>query len=87
MTHTINSNKNLVSIDITQMHTQMRKSPRGEKESGKEMRRDRDQKKRKKTKQNLKKKSINKLKIKKIKNKINIKSNKNLMILSCKYKI
>ena len=44
MTHTINSNTNLLSIDITQSHTQMRKSPRGEKESGKEMRRDREQK-------------------------------------------
>ena len=40
MTHTINSNTNLLSIDITRTHTQMRKSPRGEKESGKEMRRD-----------------------------------------------
>ena len=42
MTHTINSNTNLLSIDITRTHTQMRKSPRGEKESGKEMRRDRE---------------------------------------------
>ena len=41
MTHAINSNTNLLSIDITKMHAQMRKSPRGEKESGKEMRRDR----------------------------------------------
>ena len=39
MTHTINSNTNLLSIDITRTHTQMRKSSRGEKESGKEMRR------------------------------------------------
>ena len=44
MTHAINSNTNLLSIDITRTHTQMRKSPRGEKESGKEMRRDRDKK-------------------------------------------
>ena len=42
MTHAINSNTGLLSIDyITRTHTQMRKSPRGEKESGKEMRRDR----------------------------------------------
>ena len=37
MTHAINSNTNLLSIDITRTHTQRRKSPRGEKESGKEM--------------------------------------------------
>ena len=42
MTHTLSSNTNLISIDITRMDTQMRKSPRGEKESGKEMRRDRE---------------------------------------------
>ena len=42
MTHTINSNTNLLSIDITRTHTQIRKNLRGEKESGKEMRRDRD---------------------------------------------
>ena len=30
------------------MHTQMRKSPRGEKESGKEMRRERDRKEKRK---------------------------------------
>ena len=41
MTHAINSNTNLLSIDITRTHDQMRRSPRGEKESGKEMRRDR----------------------------------------------
>ena len=41
MTHAINSNTNLLSIDITRMHTQMREGSRGEKESGKEMRRDR----------------------------------------------
>ena len=41
MTHAINSNKNVLSIDITRMRTQIRKSLRGEKESGKEMRRDR----------------------------------------------
>ena len=45
MTHAINSNTNLLSIDITRMHTQMRKSPRGETESRKEMRRDRKLKK------------------------------------------
>ena len=41
MTRAINSNTNLLSIDSTRMHTRMRKSPRGEKESGKEMRRER----------------------------------------------
>ena len=44
MTHTINSNTNLLSIDITRTHTQMIKSSRGEKESGKEIRRDREEK-------------------------------------------
>ena len=34
MTHAINSNTNLLSTDITRTHTQMRKSPSGEKESG-----------------------------------------------------
>ena len=48
MTRAINSNTNLLSTDITRMHTQMRKSPRGEKESRKEMRRDRDLNKKKK---------------------------------------
>ena len=48
MTHAINSNTNLLSIDITRMHTQMRKSPSGEKESGKEIRRDKDLKKKEK---------------------------------------
>ena len=47
MTHAINSNTNLLSIDITRMHIQMRKSPRGEKESRKEMRRDKELKKKK----------------------------------------
>ena len=42
MTHAINSNTNLLSIDMTRTHTQMRKSPRGEKESRKEMRRERE---------------------------------------------
>ena len=42
MSHAINSNTNSLSIDITRMHTQIRKSPRGEKERGKEMRRDRE---------------------------------------------
>ena len=45
MTHTTNSN--LLSIDLTRRHTQMRKSPRGEKESGEEMRRDRKEKREK----------------------------------------
>ena len=41
----MNSNTNLLSIDyITRTHTQMRKNPRGEKESGKE---ERDRKKKK----------------------------------------
>ena len=48
MTHAINSNTNLLSKDITRMHTQMRKTPRGGKESGKEMRRDREYKQKKK---------------------------------------
>ena len=44
MTHAINSSTNLLSKDyITRMHIQMRKSTRGEKDSGKEMRRDRDE--------------------------------------------
>ena len=78
MTHAINSNTNLLYIDITGMHTQMRKSPRGGKESDKKMRRDREYKKQKKEKRNKikenlkkkekkRKKSINKLKINKIK--------------------
>ena len=41
MTRAINSNTNLLSIDITRMRTQMRKSPGAEKESRKEMRRPR----------------------------------------------
>ena len=48
MTHAINSNTNLLSIDITRTHMLMRKSPRGEKESRKEMRRDRELKKKRK---------------------------------------
>ena len=48
MTHAINSDTNLLSIDITRTHTQMRKSPRGEKESRKEMRRERKNKKKRK---------------------------------------
>ena len=35
MTHAIKSNTNLLSIDITRTHTQMRKSPRGETEGKK----------------------------------------------------
>ena len=60
MTHAINSNTNLLSIDLTRMHTQIRKSPRGEKESRKEMRRDKNKKNKKdRTKENLKKKVRN----------------------------
>ena len=55
MTHAINSNTNLLSIDITRMHTHMRKSPRGEKESGKEMRRDRSKKTNRKKEENKRK--------------------------------
>ena len=44
MTHSINSNANLLPIDITRTHTQMKKSLRGEKERRKEMRRNREQK-------------------------------------------
>ena len=50
MIHAINSNTNLLSIDVTRTHTQMKKSPREEKESGKEMRRDRVKKKGKRKK-------------------------------------
>ena len=50
MTHAINSNTKLLSIDITRTHTQMRKSPRGEKESRKEMRRETERKKSEKNK-------------------------------------
>ena len=68
MTHTRNSNTNLLSIDITRTHTQMRKSLTGAKESGKEMRRDRelkkDRDKRRENKGKFKiKKSIKKLKL------------------------
>ena len=62
MTQARNSNANLLSINITRTYTQMRKSPRGEKESGKEMRRDREYKKRKKRKKRKKKKKIKKKK-------------------------
>ena len=54
-THTKNSNTNLLSIDITRMHSQMRKSPRWEKESGKEMRRDRSKKTNRKKEENKRK--------------------------------
>ena len=40
MTDAINSNTNLLSIDITKTDNQMRKSLSGEKESGREMGRD-----------------------------------------------
>ena len=49
MTHAKNSNTNLPSIDITRMHTQMRKSPR-EKESG-----ERQKAKKGRIKENIKK--------------------------------
>ena len=77
MTHAINTSTNLLSIDITRTHTQMRKSPRGEKESGNNMRRDREFKKLEKRvkgenkkiylkkKARKKEKSTNKLKINK----------------------
>ena len=54
MTHAINSNTNLLSIDITRTYTPMRKSPRGEKESGKKMRGDRVKKREKKKKKGRK---------------------------------
>ena len=54
MTHTINSNTNLLSIDITRTHTHMRKNQSGEKESGKEMRGDRELKKLEKKKKRKK---------------------------------
>ena len=60
MTHAINSNTNLLFVDIIRTHTQMRKSPREEKESWKEMRRDRQQKnirKKRKKEENLKRKN------------------------------
>ena len=44
--HKSHSNTNFLSIDyITRTHTQMRKCPRGEKASGKEMRRETERKK------------------------------------------
>ena len=67
MTHTISSNTNLVPVDITRTHTQMRKSRRGEKESGKEMRRGREIEKRK----NGRKENLNKKERKKNKKEIN----------------
>ena len=74
MTHEINSNKNLLSIDMTRTHTQMRKSPRGEKErvgkkSGETESKKRtkleEKKKREKRKEMIKRKSINILRINK----------------------
>ena len=52
MTHAMNSNNtSLLSIDyITRTHTQMRKSPRGDKESMKEMRETESEKMKKKIK-------------------------------------
>ena len=56
MAHAINSNTGLLSIDyITRTHTQTRESPRGEKESWKEMRRKRDREKIKRKKEKKKK--------------------------------
>ena len=49
------SNTSLVSIDYTtRTHTQMRKSPKKEKESGKEMRRETERKRLRKFKKNNK---------------------------------
>ena len=58
MAHAISSNTNLLSFEITRTHTQMRKSPRGEKESGKGMRSETERKKIKKIE---KKRKINKI--------------------------
>ena len=69
MTHAINSNTNLLSIDITRTHTQLRKSSKGEKECKKGMRRQRVKKrklrkeKKGRKKRKFKKTSMNKLKI------------------------
>ena len=61
MTHAINSNTGLLSIDyITRMHTQVRKSPRGEKESGKEKRHSKEKRKKMKNKEKMKKRKIKK---------------------------
>ena len=60
MTHAMNSSTNLISIDITTTHTQMRKSPRGEKESGKEMRKKKQRKKLEKEKKDEKKRKLKK---------------------------
>ena len=49
MTHAITSNTNSLSIDITRTHTQMRKSPRGEKEREGKKSGETQSKKRKKT--------------------------------------
>ena len=49
MTHAINSNTSLLSIDyITRMHTQIRRSKREEKESRKEIRRETETERKKK---------------------------------------
>ena len=56
MTHAINSNTNLLSIGIARTHTQMRKIPRGEKESGKEWGETESKKNRKKKKKENKRK-------------------------------
>ena len=58
MTHAINSNTNLLSTDITRTHTQMRKNPRGAKESGEEMTRVEQKKLEKKKKKRRKEKKI-----------------------------
>ena len=47
MTRAINSNTNVLSIDIPRTHTQMRRVQEERKESGKEMRRDRAKKEKK----------------------------------------
>ena len=67
MTHAIKSYTDLLHLEITRTHTQMRKSPRGVKESGKEMRRGRESNKigrntrefKKERKKERKKKEIN----------------------------
>ena len=72
MTHAINSNTKLLSIDITRTHTQMRKSPGGEEEragkksgetEGKKRKKLEKKKKGRKEHKKFRKKSVNKLKI------------------------
>ena len=58
MTRAINSNTNLLPIDIPKVHTQMRKSPREDKECRKETRRDRVKKLEKRKKKEEKKRKL-----------------------------